>query len=1133
MNNSDFCHLHIHDTYSQLDGLGQPKDFVKKAKELDFKYLASTNHGNIDGLIKFQKACKEYDITPILGCEAYIVDKFEKKKKRGHICLWVKNKKGFKNLCKMLTIANLEGFYYKPRIDFETLLKYHKGLVIGTACALSFLKLKNGIKFLYELLEVNDGQDIYLEIMPHNQPFQIEYNKFIIDLAKDVDCKIIVTQDAHYVNKKDWKAHEVLLAIQRKAKWNDKNRWKFEGKEYYLKSTKEMQKSLKEIGFYKKEYLTNTLEVAEKCSNFIIPKRDIKLPYVPNIDPSKEDKILWRLCVKGYKKKFNVSIKQNKEYYDRLKLEYDLIKKKNFTRYFLIVHELVNWCKENEILIGPGRGSVGGSLIAFLLEITSVDPIIHKLIFDRFINIERIDYPDIDIDFEDTKRHLIKEHLENIYGNDKIAGVSSFNRLKPRAAIQNVARVFYPDDNNKRTKCIKETNEFTKLIDHKIEYENGPIQYVIDAYEEGKEFAKKYPKVIKYAKALQGNIFTYGQHAAALVVSMKPIGKFGRCNLIESGGVKKVNWEKDDTEYCGLMKLDVLGLKLLSILGECIRLIKINHNKNIKLESLDIENKQVLKEINDGNTVGVFQFNTWAMTKLAKEMGISKFRHLADAVALVRPGPFNSGMTSDYIRRKHGYEWEKKNKIYEKLTEDTYGVIVFQEQVMYVINKVAGLSFSTADKIRKIIGKKRDKKEFEAYKNQYLKGCKKEGLFSKQEAIKFWNDLQEWSKYGFNLAHSIEYALLGYYCAWLKYYFPTEFLCSSLTYGAKSKKSELIEEVYRLGLSLKLPKVGISHPTDWVAKDNCLYVPFTEVKGIGEKKAFEASNLINQENLNKGYYSRKKNIIQKHKGEFGKLLDSIGAYDQNSIEISDKAKKLFDFRIVLDSKIDYKNLYKLYGDRIKSEDLNDIINGKTKQLKKIKSNIIIESNFKKLKNLPSCDKCELRNECKRPVLPSPGKYNIIIDGEAPGPKEDKYGRGFYENAPAGKLLWTKIKSKGYKRELFHVTNCCKCYPSKTRTPDKKHIDICTKLWLEKEIEIIKPKIILAFGNTNRYFFEGIRSGITSLSDKTIWSEKYNCWIAWCIHPAAVSRNPNNKEYFNKGMRNFFRLLRILGKNIER
>lgn len=899
MKNQDYCHLHNHTEYSQLDGLGTTENYAKRAAELKFKYLACTDHGNIDGLIKFQKSCIENKIKPILGCELYIVQNIEvKEKKRSHVTVFVKNQKGFNNLCSLLTKANLDGFYYRPRIDFDMLLNSCEGLIVSTACASTFVRSKEGEELFYKLHEkIKD--DLYCEIMPHKLDVQYEVNKKVIGLSKKVGCKVIVTNDCHYINQLDEESHEILLAIQTKKNIYDKTRFKFNVKELYLKSANKMIKSLKEINFYKKEYLTNTLEIAEKCCDYIIPKKNIVLPKIKGV-PKQENKFLYNICKEGFEEKFGKSIATKKTYKARLKEEFNLIKSKKFTRYFLIVWELVNWCKKNNILIGPGRGSAGGSLVAYLMGITSVDPIKYNLLFSRFINKDRIDFPDIDIDFEYKKRHLIRQHWESMYGENNVAGISSFNRMKARAVIKDVARVFAVNH--------MKVNQFTKLI------EDDDIQTAIDKYPEAKEFEEQYPEVIRHAKALEGQVRNTSTHAAALVLSKKSIMNSGKCNLYKRDDTLLINWEKEDAEHSGFVKFDILGLKLLSILAETRDRIEENYGVIVDFEKINLEDEKVFEEINNGHTVGIFQLSPWPTTRLIKESRIENFKHISDIIALVRPGPMNSGMTAKYIERKNGQHWERNNEIYEKITESTYGVICYQEQIMEAIVKMAGLPYSTADKIRQIIAKKKDKKLFKKYEKTFVDGCIKENTFNKQEAQEFWKGLEEHAKYSFNLSHSIEYSMLSYWCVYLKVYYPTEFICSSLTFGSKDKKQELVEEAYRIGLKLQLPKIGISDYEKWISKGKQLYIPFKEIKGLGETNSLQVHIPIEVNEVNSffdTFNEKKKKRLKRHKGKIGNILNTCGAYFNKKYSLSKKdlrdlknfnktsheVQELFDFEI--------------------------------------------------------------------------------------------------------------------------------------------------------------------------------------------------------------------------------------------
>lgn len=887
MKNNKFCHLHVHNEYSILDGLGSANAYAKKAAELGFEYLALTNHGNINGLIKFQKACQKYDIKPVLGCEAYIVPQLSDKikgEKRGHITLLIKNQKGFENLCIMLSKANLEGFYRRPRIDYDLLYDYCKGLVIMTGCSSSFLNLNGGEDLFYDLSDkIKD--DLYLEVMPHKFKEQNDLNKRLVKLASK-NHKLVATNDCHYINKENYKTQEVLLAIQSKAKWSDPNRWRFNIQGLHLRTADEMFEAFIEQNILSdkqiKESLFNTIEVAEKCASFKIEKQKIYLPKVPGYEyVENESDFLYELCINKFK-----SVKKYapvEAYYNRLDLEFDLIEKKGFVSYFMVVYDLVKWCKEKGIMIGPGRGSCGGSLVAYLLGITLVDPIRYDLLFSRFISEERADYPDIDLDFEDSKRDLVRAYLEELYGKNNIASISTFLTMKGRAAIRDVSRVFDIP--------LKEVNEFSKSIAY--DEEDEVIERACIETPEGKAFDKKYPEVCDHAIILEGTIRSYGKHAAAVIISADDLRKGTKGNLCNRNNVIVSNWDMEDSEYMGLMKLDVLGLNTLSILNEAKKLIKENHDIDIEYEKLPLNDKQVYKEISDGYNVGVFQINTWATTGLAKELRPDSIELLSDLIALVRPGAMDSGMTNEYILRRNGKHWEKKHPIYEKIVENTYGVLVYQEQVMDVVHKVAGLSYSTADKIRKIIAKKHDTKLFAPFKKEFIKGCTDQKTLSKEEAKEFWETLQAHGRYSFNKAHSTAYAIIGYWCAYTKYHWPAEFICANLIHGADSKKEELIEEAKELGLKLMLPKVGISDALKWVVQNDKLYVPFIEIKGIGEKSALQCIKLKTKQQKKKGFFEIN-DIAQEKKTKIEKILEAIGAYNNRP---ADNISDYFTFNI--------------------------------------------------------------------------------------------------------------------------------------------------------------------------------------------------------------------------------------------
>lgn len=1127
-----FAHLHLHNEYSILDGVGTAEQFVTRAKELEMKYLALTNHGNVSGCLKWQRECDKQGIKPILGCECYITPdaKVKNKEKAAHILILVTNHTGWIELSRILTYANLTGFHYRPRIDYETLLNSDlSGWIITTACTNSWLRLKGAEKILDELKDRMRGR-LYLEIMPHSEQIQTDHHKnFIIPLREETGLPLVATNDCHYVLRGDWKAQECLLAIQKSAKWDDPNRWKFDIKGLHLRSEIEMQKAFERQGQFKEgeiqEALENTIKIAEQCCNFRIPKQEISLPRPPFIEDKNENELMDELCWQAIEAKG-----LNDDYKNRYRQEFRLIKKKKFSRYFLIVYDIIQYCNKVGIMYGPGRGSVGCSMTAFLMGITKIDPLKFDLPFSRFLSEDRIDYPDIDIDFEDSKREQVVDYIHKTYGRNNVCGISTDSRMKSRGVIWDVGRVF-----NIPTKDVK---QMAGAISQDIE--KNAVATCIEEDRIGIEFKENFPDAARLAAKLEGQLRHFGQHPAAVVICNDDLtsGKYGPLRVQKSNVVSA--WDMEDSEYNGLMKLDILGLTTLSILSECLRLINetdqtyffwhpeserffvdkdMQEDKfpveclevGIALDKIPLDDEEVFKQLSEGKTSGVFQFSARPTTQLCKEAGIDSFNDMVAVVALVRPGPYQSGMTENFILRKHGKKWKPLNAIYEEITKDTYGLIVYQEQVMQVISRVAGLSESTADKIRKVIGKKRDAKEFEPYRVQFIEGCKKQKTLSEKEANEFWEGLKEHAHYSFNKAHSVEYAMIGYQTAWLRIYYPAEFLCACLSYS-KTEKQELIDEALRQGFKVVWPKVGISEATRWILGEGrrTLYAPFIEINSIGPE---QAKKICAPEDSNAGFFNIKPTINSKT--ELGKLLKEIEANNPDSEPDTEIIQKHFQF-VLSPSEDAYPKLTGLIGyTDLKLEEAPTTTKPLIHPVKRFQN-----------KEIKNCSRCELRQECEAPVLSSPGIFNAFITGEAPGPLEDEYGRGFYEEAPAGELLWNELGLYGLERRMFFVNNICRCYPETTRTPKPEHIEACLP-WFEEEVKTIQPKLILAIGNTCVKVFKGQDGGIQKLSGETEWNEKYGFWICWCLHPAAVARRPSNREYFEKGIRNFAKKFRLL------
>lgn len=1074
----NFTHLHLHSEYSILDGMGTPSVYVKRAKELGFNALGITDHGNIDSFPSFTEACNKQGIKPILGCEAYICkNHLLKDKNRYHINLIVKNAVGFKNLTKLLTIANTDGFYYKPRIDSELLLKYCEGLIVLSACQKSFLISDFG-KDLLVNLKNEIGDDIYFEVMSQMPK---DYLKALFALQNKYEVKSIPTNDCHYPFKDDAKTHEVLLCMQTQSKMKDPNRWKFDCDDLYLKSEEEMERS-----FNKENLLFNPFYIDE-----IIQKVDFKLSRVNPVLPKtirndgNDDDFLRAIANEGLAKR---RLFLNDKYLKRLQFELEVIKEKGFSGYFLMVFDLMKYCKYADIFVGPGRGSVGGSLLAYCLGITEIDPIKHNLVFERFINKERNDLPDIDLDFEHTKRDKVIAYLQSKYGYDNVCAIKTFIRSMDRGIIRDVARVYDVPLNH--------VNFFTQQLESLDE----------DFSWDTSDFVNTYPYVYDSAMRLRGQIKSYGKHAAGIVVSGENLSTSGRC-VLSYKDIITMNWEMKDCEFMGFVKLDVLSLSNLTMISHALKLI---NDKSLILSDIPLDIPDLFDFFCTGETAGIFQFNTKPMINLTRKVNPKSFEDLVAAIALVRPGPSLSGMTDVYIKRKKTGKWDKANKIYEEITKETCGVIAYQEQVMFCVNQLAGMSWQDADKVRKIIGKKRDPKEFDMFKQKFIDGCVEKGTLTEEEARELWEGFEKHASYSFNKSHSVAYAMIAYWCAYLKYKYPKEFFSAALTFSSKTEKEHLIDELKSKNYDFVFPSIeGLrknkSHPLNWIVEGNQVFIPFSEIKGFGDKaatmlKVKTITTIFGQE-ISVETTKRNLEIIKDiEKGNYSCYFD---------FSIPEK-KKQFKRQEIVKPEIlsfDYEDIF-LCGNSF------DSYNGKISDL--VDKRGIVKSKRGNI-DVSSCQNCSLRNEALKPVLSSIGKYNICIVGEAPGKEEDEKGEGFIGRA--GKLLWDELLKYGLKKTQFHVMNACKCYPKITKTPNKKHLEICSD-HLINEIRGIDSKLILVLGNSPLYSLCDVSGGVMNLSGKMIWSKKVGAFVFVSIHPSSVLRNQDNQEIFSNSIKNF-------------
>lgn len=1081
---------HLHDEMSLLDGVGTAEQYCQRAVELGQKAIAITNHGNINSYIRWQKASEKYNIKVLFGCELYLTKNIEEKTKEnkpGHACVWVKNEIGYRNLLKILTFANLYGFYRRPRCSFDYLLEHFEGLIIGTACHNSFINIDGGLDFLKKIVE-NFPEDIFLEIMLHDIDVQKTHNAKILSLHEQYGAPLLLTHDTHYVDAQSVKSQEVLLCMQSGNKMSNPDRWKFDIDDLYLCDANYLLSKAEKQDIISREKcieaIKNTNKLAKKC-DFKLKKQEMSLPIPPQFEGMDEEAVFKELCINGLTDRFKGD-KIPENYLERLQTEYEVIKSKGFIRYFLIVYDIVKWCSENDIMVGP-RGSAAGCLISYALGIVNIDPVANSLIFERFLNPERNSPPDIDLDLDKNKRNLVIERLKTLYGSDRVCNVSTFLKMEARTIIRDVARAYEVP--------LDEVDRFAKTID-------STIESAIEESEIGKSFYAKYQEVVDVAKTLQGQCKSLGKHAGGIVISPVPFDE-GRAHLIERDGATLVNWDKDDAEYAGLIKFDFLGLATNSVISECLRLIKENEGVNVDLYKINLNDKKVYDELNAGRTVGFFQANTHTLRRLIVDMGVSNINQLSDALAGCRPGPLETTIP-EYIKNKKTKTVPRINDVFDEITKDTYGVCIYQEQIMFILNRIAGFSMGKCDEVRRAIGKKRDIAYFTPFREDFVKGCEKVGLFSKEQADKWFDALLHYSRYGFNRSHSLSYAYVCYFTGWLKLHYSVYYLTANLTYGNEDKKN-LLQEAMRLGLKIIPPKLNSSDGEKWIAKDGNLHVPFKEVKGLGPKTI----ETIKQFQQPDGFFATEKPIL---KGKLKTILEGIGAFGD---EIPDNIDDFFDLGISLNPVKKYKKLYALVGEDTKWN-IDALLTGNF-----IGGHFGREIEPLKPSGLMSCTACNLRKSGSHPVPVKGGRYNIAIVCEKPGWQDTKFG---WLGGKNDAILWQELRKYGFEKDDFLLTGAVSC---ECKKPGKKEIEICSEKNLTNSLENIR--FVLAFGNASINLFLGEESGIMRRNGETHWSEKYGAWVTFCVPPGLVEFKPEEfRGKFKEGIKNFVTTLENIG-----
>ncbi len=828
--NTQFVPLHLHSEFSLLDGAIKLKDLCKFAKENNMPAVAITDHGVMYGALDLYLEAKEAGIKPIIGCEFYvhngdITEKDPNNNPRYHLILLAKNNEGYMNLVKLASDAACKGFYMKPRINFELLKERHEGIICCSAC-LGGEVLQNLLKGDYEEAKAvakryKDlfGDDYYIELQDHGLEEQKRTNPDLIKLAKELDIKMIITNDSHYLRKEDADWHDTLLCMQTQSMKDEENRFHFPNNEFYVKTVSEMRDAFKWMDSETfDQCIKNTVDIAEQCHVTIkweAPLPDFQVP--PN---HTTDSYLEELVMQGLKRKYKEE-EITPELKERVKYELGIIEKMGFSAYFLITWDFIHFAKTHDIPVGPGRGSAAGSVVAYALDITDLDPIRHHLLFERFLNPERFSMPDIDTDFCIEKRGEVIDYVVKKYGEDKVCQIITFNTLAARNAFKSVARVFGMEyaKSNKTASLIEDTIEGSMI-------EGSELKNLYDTDEEIK-------RVIDTAKNVEGIKCGIGMHAAGVIISYKPLDQIVPVQPSKDG-IIITQYHREILEKMKLLKMDFLGLRNLTMIHKTVKLVKKCQGIDVDINHIPLDDKPTYDMLVRGETVGVFQLESSGMTSLVKKLKPDVFEDLGALVALFRPGPLGSGMVDDFVERKHGRQAiTYAHPRLEPILKDTYGTMVYQEQIMQIFQIMADYSLGQADQVRRMMGHK-DPVAMAAQKDKLIEGSAKYGMKA-EDATKLFEQIQNFAAYCFNRAHSSAYAFVAYQTAYLKCHFPVEYLSALLSSvaGDQDKTQAYIEEALKYGIKVLPPDINKSY-LEYAPDGKNIRFGLASIKQVGE-----------------------------------------------------------------------------------------------------------------------------------------------------------------------------------------------------------------------------------------------------------------------------------------------------------
>lgn len=1068
-------HLHTHSHYSILDGLGTVEEIVKRAVEIGAPAVAVTDHASISALPDLFMECEKAGIRPLIGCEFYLSDNAEiaeykdpkgAKERRTHLTTIAKSWEGVRSIMERLTLANRQ-FYKRPRLSLRQALEFHDCIVMS-ACSIGLLS-RGSHQSDVDAFAATYGDDFYLEIMPHRiidggNDLQRVTNQRALEYFSEHGLKSIATNDAHYVQNSDAYPHEVLLAIQTGKTWNDPTRWRFSGDGYYMRSTHEMAAAFAKncpylpVEFVKAAML-NTVEAASKCE-VVLPKFKVALPS-PNAGGSEESDLnaFRRELTLGWAAKIHGTGRNEAKYRDRLVYEIEVIKRLGFSRYFLIVQDIIKWSRGRGIMVGPARGSSAGSLVCYLMDITQLDPIRHELYFERFLNPERLDLPDIDVDFQDDRRQEVFEYIREKYGHDKTAQINTYGVLSVKSAFRDVARVFGVNQLG--------INALSKVVEDEDSFDSVPELTRFASSHDGKN-------IVDLAKKLSGRIRQNGVHAAGIIIGANPLTDV---TVIERRkDVEVINWDMRQSERFALVKIDVLGLSTLSVLNRARKMIIEQGGQNVNFLDIPIDDQKSMEAFSRGDTVGVFQFEAGGMMALLKSLEAKDFETITAATALYRPGPLNSGLTKQFVQIARGEEYERyPSELLRPVLSPTKGIMVYQEQLMRVCVEMAGFTWPEADKMRKIMGKKLGADAFEEHRAHFVTGAKGRGV-SEEVANAIFTQMVAFAGYAFNKAHAAAYSMLSVWTQFMKEHYPLEYMASDFT-GTDSNErlSLLMRQCDKRGIVVKRPDVnfsgdGYTIDADRATGERCIVAPLSVIKGVGAN----AVRVILDERKKGTFLSMsdfQSRVVRRivHSGVQKTLLragafESLGHIESN-VELREK-----DFAELMPAFCMLPSLTP--GPKMLAEQI-DMLKGLGDEIEACR-----------MKNMPTSNVFAPRFK--------KGSYIMVVNNPVKGEFEH------FQNEGSRYFLKT-MKGLGFPEGAFYYTAPYKC----SQNYQKVSADCQNGCmgFLRREIGMVRPKLIICFNSGLIGFFTSDpKLKLGELSGRAIYNKEFDAYVVFSPSP---------------------------------